>query len=142
MIGFDLKFDDNTPAVKKAVDAATFRNISHAVATIRKDAIASILPGDAPSPPGTPPHTKSTGVSKSGKPRAGKLQKAIAYDVDQAAGDGIVGPRESIIGPAGRVHEFGGELYGEEYPERAYMGPALEKNLARFGDSYAGSLGN
>lgn len=139
MIGFDFKFADQTKAVKDAAAAGVFKNTKQAAATIRKAAIASIQPGDGPSPPGTPPHTQTAGLTKKGTPRRGNLQRAILFDV-APDGVGIVGPRKSVIGEAGRVHEFGGELFGDEYPERPYMEPALEKNLTRFGDSFAALL--
>lgn len=139
MIGFDFKYTDQTKAVKDAAAAGVFKNVKQAAATIRKDAIASIQPGDGPSQPGTPPHTQTAGLTKKGTPRRGNLQRAILFDVS-ADGVGIVGPRKSIIGDAGRAHELGGELFGDEYPERPYMEPALEKNLTRYGDSYAATL--
>lgn len=141
MIGFDYKFDDRTPAVKTAVDNAVFKNVGHAIATVRKDAIDLIKPGDGPSTPGTPPHTQTARVNrKTGRTSRGKLQKAIAFDNDKATGVGIAGPRQSIAGDSGRAHELGDEIFGVDYPERPYMAPALEKNLARYGDSYAASL--
>lgn len=141
MIGFDAKFEDRTRGVITATDTAVFKNVGHAIATIRKDAIDLIKPGDGPSTPGTPPHTQTARVSrKTGRTSRGKLQKAIVFDNDKATGIAIAGPRESIIGDAGRAHELGDEIFGVDYPERPYMAPALEKNLARFGDSFAASI--
>lgn len=139
MIGFDFKFESLAGNVEKAAKEAGFRNISHAAASIRKTEIESIKPGDEPSPPGTPPHTK-TSVTKSGKVRKGKLPRAIAYFVDPDKQEAIVGPRFSIVGLAGWVHEFGEEYKGEDYPERPFAAPALAGNIDRFAGSFAGSI--
>lgn len=140
MIDFGFGFTDNTPAVQKATDDGSFKNVAHAAAAIRKDAIASIKPGDGPSPPGTPPHTQTSGVSKKGKVKRGKLPRSILFAADKAKGEAVVGPAESIIGEAGAVHEFGGEFEGDNYPERPFMEPALERNLSRFHDSFAATI--
>jgi indolepyruvate ferredoxin oxidoreductase beta subunit len=42
--------------VLDAAKTAEFRNLGHAAASIRKDAVASIKTSDEPSPPGEPPH--------------------------------------------------------------------------------------
>jgi len=134
MFGIDFKFVDTSKAVAKASDDATFKNFGHAAAGIRKTAIASIQPGDGPSTPGTPPHTHTQKVTKSGKTRAGVLPKSITFKADKEGA--VIGPRESIVGEAGAAHEFGEEFRGDDYPERPFMGPALEANLARFASSW------
>ena len=53
----------------------------------------------------------------------------------------VIGPRASVVGDVGKGHEFGGEFRGEDYPERPFMGPALEETEDTFGNSFAGSLG-
>ena len=142
MIGLDFKLEsDTTRRVQDAADKATFKNLGHAASSIRKSAIESIQPEEGPSAPGTPPHTHTGGVTKKGKPRKGNLQRAIVYDVDKAAQDAVIGPRASVVGEAGAAHELGGEFHGDDYPERPYMGPALETNAPRLPGEFAGSIG-
>jgi len=136
-----VKIDDKTHRVAQAAARATFRNLPHAAATIRKDAIESIIDAPGPSAPGTPPHTHTGGITKKGKKRRGVLQKAIAYDFDKQAGDAVIGPRESVVGLAGAAHEFGQEFKGDDFDERPYMGPALDRNLDRLAGDWTGSIG-
>lgn len=139
MIGTEFKFEDRTKRVDTATEKASFRNFSHAAAAIRKDAVESIKNEAGPSDPGTPPHTHTGGITKKGKVRKGNLQRAITYDADK--GSAVIGPRESVVGLAGRAHELGEELHGDEYPERSYMEPALDLNMGRFASEWAGSIG-
>lgn len=141
MIGLDVKIEDTTKRVEDAAERATFRNVGHAAATIRNEAIESIVQADGPSEPGTPPHTHTGGVTKSGKVRRGELQRAIVFDHDRAAQSALIGPRYSVVGESGAAHEFGGEYKEQNYPERAFMGPALDNNEDRFASSFAGSIG-
>ena len=152
MIGWSVKFDANliqkVGPDSRAVKSAKYRNFGHAAASIRKTARASIE--NAPSGsrrgvrrrkgkivararagasrPGQPPHT-----------RRGALRNAILYDVNERSA--IIGPRLSRIGQSGAVHEFGEIYKGTDYPERPYMGPALQASLGRFLDSWRGSIG-
>ena len=142
MIGLDFNFIDTSKLVTKAADDASFKNVAHGAASIRNTAIDSIKPGDGPSQPGTPPHTQTAGTTSKGKPKRGNLQRAIVFAVDQSKAEAVIGPRESVIGDAGAAHEHGGELFGDEYPERPYMAPSLDKNTTRFADSFAGSIGS
>lgn len=139
MIGTAFQFTDQSKRVTNAADAASFRNLGHAAAAIRKDAVESIVAADGPSAPGTPPHTHTGGVTKKGKVRKGNLQRAIVFDADKESA--VIGPRFSVVGLAGRAHELGEEFHGDLYPERAYMGPALDRNKDRFASSWAGSIG-
>ena len=139
MIGSSFQFTDQTKRVTVATEKAAFRNFSHAAATIRKDAVASIVDAPGPSDPGTPPHTHTAGVTKKGKVRKGNLQRAIAYDATKE--DAIIGPRFSVVGLAGRAHELGEVFHGDQFDERAFMGPALDDNLTRFAQDWDGSIG-
>lgn len=130
MIGLEVKTEDKTQHVVDATERATFRNLGHAAAAIRRDAVESIVVAEGPSPEGTPPHT-----------RRRQLKRAIRFDNDRAAEEAVIGPMASLVGEAGRAHELGGEFHGNEYPERPYMAPALEKNLDRFAGDWAGSIG-
>jgi hypothetical protein len=140
MMGMDIKIEDRTHRVKDAADRAGFRNVGHAVASIRKDAIESIVPGDGPSEPGTPPHTQTGGVTRKGKLRRGNLPRSIRFAVDSMKQEAVVGPMHSIMGEAGAAHEHGEEFLGDDYPERPFMRPAGDKNFDRFGDSFANSF--
>lgn len=141
MIGLTFQFIDELHRVTAAVERTAFKNVPHAAASIRKAAIASIEPSDEPSPPGTPPHTRRRVSRKSGKVLSGYLQRAIAFDYDARTMVAVIGPRASIVGESGKAHEFGGEYKGGTFPQRAFMGPAMDKNLDRFASDWAGSVG-
>ena len=130
MIGVSVKTIDNTRAVVAASDKAAFRNFGHAAARISKDAKASIITSDEPSEPGDPPHTRA----QSGH----NLRVAIRYDATKQ--DAVIGPRASVIGEVGRLHEFGGIRGSQHFPERPFMRPALEANLSRFAREWEGSI--
>lgn len=138
MIASSVQFVDNTKAVVKAAEKASFRNFGHAAATIRKDVLESIVPSDEPSAPGEPPHTRNRGLTKKGTQKVGILEKAITFDATKE--DAVVGPRASVVGPAGALHEFGGSRGGADFPERPYMLPALLRNLDRFHQDWQGSI--
>jgi len=130
MFGLSVQVDDQTQRVKDAADQASFRNLGHAAASIRKTAIAEIVTAEGPSEPGTPPHS-----------RRGQLRRAIKFDLDKSSEMAVIGPEASIVGEAGAAHEFGGEFRGEDYPERPFMEPALDANVDRFASEWAGSIG-
>ncbi len=90
----------------------------------------SIDDTDSPSEAGTPPNTRGLG---------NKQLRAIRYDVD--ADGAIIGPLHSAVGEVGAVHEFGETYHGTDYPERPFMGPALEQNENRLAAMWAGSVG-
>ena len=142
MIQTIVKYADHTERVAKEARKAVYRNVGHAAASIRKEAIESIESGDGPSAPGTPPHTHTRKVSKSGKVSKGQLPRAIVYDNDKESDTAVIGPRESVVGTSGEAHEFGGDYKGQDFPERPFMGPALDKNIDRFASSFAGSIGS
>jgi len=126
-----IKMVDKTHKVLAAKDKAQFRNLSHAVASIRKDVMSTIEKGDEPSPAGTPPHTR-------GK-RHRNLRSAMLFDVGKE--DAIIGPRFSFVGESARAHEFGETYKGMKFDERPFMLPGLLKNLTRFADAWEGSIG-
>lgn len=134
-------FQDTSKNVALAVERATFRNLGHAAATIRNDAIGSIVQAEGPSRPGTPPHTHTGGLTKKGKIRRGQLQRAITFDYSKSERTAVIGPRATVVGTSGAAHEFGGVFKGQDYPVRAFMGPALERNLDRFAEDWRGSIG-
>lgn len=129
MIGFLFNILNNFKRVDKAADVASFRNLGHAAARISKDAKASLVTAEGPSATGTPPHTH----------RGAYLRRAVRFDANKESA--VIGPRHSVVGEAGAAHELGEEFRGQDYPERAYMGPALKKNLPRFAQDWVGSIG-
>jgi phage gpG-like protein len=131
MIGAEVKTENHTQRVTDAVDQAAFKNLGHAAATIRKDAVESIVVAEGPSPEGTPPQT-----------RRRQLKRAIRFDYDRSDQSAVVGPLESMVGESAAAHELGGEFRGQEFPERPFMVPAMDKNLDRFAGDWAGSVGD
>jgi len=128
MIGAKVEYTDTTKRVEEAVDKAAYRSLSHAAASIRKAAIASLEKTAGPSAAGTPPHTR------------GRLKRAIVYDADKQSA--VIGPRYSRFGIALQAHEHEGvRVYrGQRFPPRQTMFPALQRNLSRFAQAWAGSV--
>lgn len=129
MFGIKATFIDETRKVKDAADRGVFRNEGHAAASIRKDAVASIVRSPEPSAPGEPVHT-----------RRGLARRAILYAVDRARRLAVVGFVASRVGTALSAHEHGMTYKGADYPARPTMGPALDRNLDRFAAGFAGSI--
>lgn len=120
-------FIDHTKRVREAAEKAARRMFAKAAFRIFRDAQSSIERSATPSAPGTPPHT-----------RRGQLKRAIRYD---ATKDGaVIGPLASMVGEAGAAHEFGGGFRGQDYPERPYMGPALDRELDKFAGEFRGAI--
>lgn len=138
-----VEFEDKTQAVIAAADLALNGAIATTAAAIATDAADSIQQAEGPSLPGTPPHTHTRRRPRTGKARqrAGSLPRAIAVAQDTSAQTAVIGPRYSMAGESGNAHEFGGEFKGHNYPERRFMGPALERNVNTFGGELAGSIG-
>jgi hypothetical protein len=141
VIGIACQFDDQTQAVVSALEKSNVRLVGHAAASTRKRAVESITPSDEPSAPGQPPHTRLRVSRRTGKARPGQIQRAIVYAHDKRANVAVVGPRHSVLGDAGKAHEFGGEFRDETFDKRPFMGPALDATKDKFGDSFGGSLG-
>ena len=130
MLGMSVKVEDRTKRVEKATEKAAFKNIGHAAAAISKTAKQSIQVSPDPAPAGQPPHT-----------RRRQLNRAIRYHVDKQKQEAVIGPQASVVGEAGAAHEFGETFHGQDFQERPFMWPALEKNVDRFGSSFKGSIG-
>jgi hypothetical protein len=139
MVELIVKLVNELAKIQTAAEKAAFKNLGHAAAAIRKDAIASIHFGEGPSKPGSPPNTHGPSKTKKGKDRKGQLQRAIVYDVGPDSA--LIGPRFSVVGTSGAAHEFGGQYKQDNYPERPFMGPALIRNIDRFASDWAGSIG-
>ena len=121
------RFD--TTAIVDAAEKAAYRNIGHALASIRKTAIASVVKSKKPSAVGTPIHT-----------RAGFAKRSIGYSRSDKWG-GYAGFDYKRIGTAMSVHEHGGRRKRTTYPKRPTMLPALLSNLDRFAASWKYSIG-
>lgn len=130
MIDFKVEVKDTSNAVLRAEERAKQKVIRMTAARVRKSARASIIkrPPGEPSPPGTPPHTH----------RGQFMRRAIFYRADRDVG--VVGPVASIVGDVGNVHEFGGTRGDNQYDERPFMFPALEKQIAGFASAWSGAI--
>jgi hypothetical protein len=129
MIGFATKFQDDTAKVKKQAEKATVQALYKAAYAIMTTAKGLIKTSPQASPPGEPPHT-----------RAGQLRQAIRYEVNRAEFTAYIGPQASQMGPAAQPMEHGGTFRGERYPERPFMGPALDKNREKIPAFLAGTV--
>lgn len=131
MIGLAVQTEDQTKRVQDAADEAAFRNLGHAAARISKDAKESLVTAEGPSPAGSPPHTH----------QGAYLRRAVRYANDKEAQVAVIGPLASIVGESGAAHEFGEEFHDQQYPERSFMAPALEKNIDRLAADWQGTIG-
>jgi phage gpG-like protein len=129
MFGARTQFVNHTTRVLRATDDAAYKTFKHGVFSIRKAAAQSLRKRRGASRPGSPPHIH----------RRRSLRSALftAYSKE----DGIVGPRFSFVGEAGRAHELGETFKKQTFPERPFMRPALEKNLGRFAKDWRGAIG-
>lgn len=126
-----VKVVNNFKAVQAAAKKAAQTNLFRSAAGVRKDAIASIERSPGASEPGKPPHS-----------RRGALQRAILYSVDKQNMSAVIGPAASKVSASASAHEHGLIYKGQEYPERPFMGPALEGRYEQFAGSFAGSIGS
>ncbi len=133
MFGFAFKIIDRTKHVAAVAAKESFRNISHAAASLRKDVVSTIesAPPGVPSEAGSPPHTH----------RRAFFRRAIAYAVGEDKRSAVIGPRFSAVGTVGKAHEFGGDYKGFDYQPRPFMAPGLVRAIPRFAGSFAGSIG-
>lgn len=128
MFWLTIKTEDTTKRVRDAADKANFRNFNHAAASIRKDALSTLERSEGASQPGTPPHT-----------RKGLAKRALRYDADKTGA--VIGFAYGVIGTAMSAHELGGEYKGEHYPQRATVGPALDRAAPRLAGEWSGTIG-
>lgn len=117
-IGASAKY--NTGRVRKQYEVKKFRTFKQAGATIRLIARRSIRKRKRASDAGDPPTTRG---------RMRSLKTAIVFDATEFGV--VIGPRKSLVGVIGRVHEFGERYKGQRFDERPFMRPALEKALPR-----------
>ena len=86
-------------------------------AYVRRAAQHKVRSSEKPSPPGTPPHSKT-----------GALKRGILFGVDRRTNSVVVGPSVRFVGTSMQAHEFGGGYKRERYPKRPLMGPSLRES--------------
>lgn len=108
------------------------KSLSRSAFLIRRAAQSQFVKSKSnqPSPPGRPPRT-----------RKGRLKKAILYAVDREREEAVIGPAHHLAGTVGRAHEHGGMYKGTRYPERRFMGPALDAMRDQIPSQFGGMLG-
>lgn len=162
MFGMWGKSEDTFKRVEQAVERASFKNLGHAAASIRKTAQASIVKAPKAKTAGRTNQVKRdargrflkgsgkkrrgrqlTVPSKPGQPphtRRGQLKRAIKYHATKDSA--VIGPEGSKVGTSSEAHEFGKRYKGTKYPARPFMGPARDANSSRFASAFAGSIGS
>ena len=128
MFGLSVEIQDATDRVRRAARDAESGSVRRTAFLIRETAVKSIERSEGPSAIGAPPHTH----------KGNWLRRAIRYAVDKASA--VIGPMFSVLGEAGKAHEFGGMFRGQQFDKRPFMGPSLDKNLDLFVGSFAGSV--
>lgn len=122
-----VRVDMSSGNVAERIEEGIKKGLGKAGGAIRKTAERSIRSRKRPSPPGTPPSTRTK-----------RLRKSILYEVQ---GNSVfIGPAESLIGPVGAAHEFGGQFRGDDYPARPFMRPALVKMTPRLASFWKNSI--
>ena len=102
--------------------AGNLRSVGYLVGNVAKRLIQK---SSSKSQPGQPPTT-----------RKGLLRRAIRYELASDKMSVVIGPTYSLVGTAGEAHEFGRRYKGADYPERPFMGPALQEVLPLIGPGY------
>ncbi len=122
-----------TGRVEERVKRAKYNNMRHAAASIRKDAAGSIKQKkkkSTTSPAGGPPFQHESGF----------FRRGLRYWVDRVREDALVGFLRSVVGHVAATHEHGKMEEGRQYPERAIVAPALERNIDRFARNWRASI--
>jgi len=129
------------PAVLRAVDKAKRAVLSKAGAFVRTTAKHSIRTKKGSAPPGQPPHSHE-----------GSLRRLIYFGYDPATDSVVVGPVGFKRTGAPHLLEFGGKTEIQRrrlgkvvrtrvtIAQRAFMGPALEKERPELPKRWAGSV--
>ena len=89
-------------------------------AYVRRAAQHKVRSSEKPSPPGTPPHSKT-----------GALKRGILFGVEKRRQSVLIGPGFRFVGESMSAHEFGGRYRKERYPKRPLMGPTLKESAPR-----------
>lgn len=111
--------------IMRAIERANqgwLNSVGYLVAMTAKKSIKS---SRRTSRPGSPPTTKR-----------GALRRAIRYRVTSDREAVLIGPTYSKVGEVGAAHEYGGKYKGQIYPERPFMGPALDEVLPQLSRRY------
>ena len=137
MFGIQTKLTTTPKRVENAKDKGAFKAFSHAAASIRKAARASILPRVGPSRPGEPIHTRSSTKSRKASGLA-KRQDAILFDANKRGA--VIGFTAHALKQSMSAHEHGIKYKGTLFPKRPTMAPALERSLARFHREWRGAI--
>ena len=116
-----LRLERITKAAERA-RGGNLRSAGYLVATLAKGLIKR---SRVASRPGQPPST-----------RRGLVRRAIRYRVADDKRSVVIGPAHSVVGTAGKAHEFGGRYMGATFPARPFMGPALEQAVPLIGPRY------
>ena len=111
----EVEFDADGLAARVA--KASVEVLKRMGAYVRTVARRKVKPGDRPSTPGTPPHS-----------RTGALKRGILFGVEKRQQSVIVGSSEKFVGTSMTAHEFGGAYKRERYPKRPLMGPSLKES--------------
>jgi hypothetical protein len=123
-----VRLESNVDGFRRQMRRFKRRLLSKTAYRVYEDMRSSIQSAPGPSRPGEAPHTH---------PRL--LRDAVAYAVEDEGA--VIGPRFSVVADVGNAQEFGGEYRGEDYPERPFARPALERNEDFFAASVGGSFG-
>jgi hypothetical protein len=99
LVGIKAKTKFEERKLKAKVEKANFKNLKHASGAIRLTARRSIRRSKKPSKPGSPPHTPT-----------GHLKRVIAYDVNEASNEAVIGPVNEYSRSIWNLHEFGGTV--------------------------------
>lgn len=130
MIGARVKIVDRTSSVKRAAARANFKNLGHAIATVRRTAIRSIKRSKKAGPAGKPPRTRKR-----------RLPKSIFFAAERDGLSAIAGPIYSRVGLVGEAHEKGLEYMGQDFEERPFMSTAMEEEADRMPSYWLHSVG-
>ena len=112
----EIEFEEKTLLAKVA--KASVDILKRMGAYVRTVARRKVKSSDKPSPPGSPPHSKT-----------GALKKGILFGLDKRNSSVLIGPSDRFVGASASAHEFGGKYKKERYPKRPLMGPSLKESI-------------
>ena len=129
-MGVLVSIFDNFPEVERKERIASFKNVGHASASIRKSVIGSIKIHPDPSPVGTPVHS-----------RVGLFKTSLFYHVSALEIDSVIGLAYSKVDDSGEPHEKGIFYKGYKFSKRPFMYPGLVKAAPRLSAHWSGTIG-
>ena len=80
--------------------------------------------------PGGKPMTSPTKLARS----------SIVFSVNEKDESVQIGPKYSILGRIGSVHEFGGMFRGRKYPARPFAAPTIPKVQPKLAEFWRGTV--